>query len=143
MPPSNDGTGMNSWQHVLEDLIQQRKPRRILVGGPTLLAWADNLAFGYLVERVEDPPADLALLSFPGNPITEICRLRDRCPWLIVLTESFAGADINAFLGLGFEQIHASADGARHLYSHDIATYKTLPDWLNAKYWAHPERWEP
>lgn len=140
---SKDGTGMETWQTLLENLIQQRKPRRILVSGLTLLAWADSWAFGHFIERVAQPPADVALLSLPELPMAEISRLRDRCPWLVVLTESFAGADFNAFLGLGFERLYASADGASHLYSHDIATYKAVPDWLNAKYWAHPERWEP
>jgi hypothetical protein len=134
---------MDDWRTLLESLIQQRKPRRILVSGPTLVAWSDIWSFGHLVERVAEPPADLALLSLPEQPLADISRLRDRCPWLVVLTESFAGADIKAFLALGFERLYESADGATHLYSHDIATYKTVPDWLNAKYWAHPERWEP
>jgi hypothetical protein len=134
---------MESWQTLLENLIQQRKPRRILVSGPTLLTWAESRSFGHLVERVAEPPADLALLSLSELALAEISRLRDRCSWLVVLTESFAGVDLNAFLGLGFERLYGSADGARHLYSHDIATYKSVPDWLNAKYWAHPERWEP
>ncbi len=28
-------------------------------------------------------------------------------------------------------------------YAYDLHHYKTTPDWLNARYWAHPERWEP
>lgn len=27
------------------------------------------------------------------------------------------------------------------LYRYNIYDYKDTPDWLNAKYWAHPERW--
>ncbi len=134
---------MDDWQTFLETLIQRRKPNRILVGGPTLAAWSDNWSFSHVVERVAEPPADLALLSLPEVPLAEVSRLRDGCPWLVVLTESFAGAYFNAFLALGFERLYESADGAVHLYGHDIATYKTVPDWLNAKYWAHPESWEP
>lgn len=34
-------------------------------------------------------------------------------------------------------------DGKRlQLFEFDIHTYKDTPDWLNAKYWAHPERWD-
>jgi len=28
------------------------------------------------------------------------------------------------------------------LYLFDIHTYKHTPDWLNPRYWAHPERWD-
>lgn len=34
----------------------------------------------------------------------------------------------------GFEDDYA-------LYRFNIFDYKDTPDWLNAKYWAHPERW--
>ncbi|HYP68699.1 MAG TPA: DUF6231 family protein [Thiobacillaceae bacterium] len=134
---------MNDWQHLLEELIEQRKPRRILVSGLSLAAWADNWSFSFRAQRVAEPPADLALLSLPELPLEEISRARDRCPCVVVLTESCAGADFNTFLALGLERLYESADGAIHLYRHDIATYKAVPDWLNAKYWAHPERWEP
>ena len=29
-----------------------------------------------------------------------------------------------------------------HIYTFDIASYKTTPDWLNNKYWANPELWD-
>jgi hypothetical protein len=29
------------------------------------------------------------------------------------------------------------------IFHYDLDTYKTVPDWLNARYWAHPERWTP
>ena len=39
----------------------------------------------------------------------------------------------------------AAADDAEQiaLYPFDLATYKQVPDWFNARYWAHPERWKP
>jgi hypothetical protein len=27
------------------------------------------------------------------------------------------------------------------LYGFDLGTYKTTPDWLNARHWAHPQHW--
>jgi hypothetical protein len=33
------------------------------------------------------------------------------------------------------------ADLRIHYY--DLDTYKSVPDWLNNRYWANPERWEP
>lgn len=43
-------------------------------------------------------------------------------------------------LALGFRQLQHS--GASTLYGFDIDNYKTTPDWLNAKNWANPERWD-
>jgi hypothetical protein len=37
----------------------------------------------------------------------------------------------------------AEADDGYLLYLFDLHTYKPAPDWLNSKYWAHPERWKP
>ena len=30
-----------------------------------------------------------------------------------------------------------------HLYHYALESYKTTPDWLNSKHWAHPEHWKP
>jgi hypothetical protein len=49
------------------------------------------------------------------------------------------------FLALGM-QIHAhlqTSAGMLGFYHFAIYDYKPVPDWLNAQYWAHPERWEP
>ena len=44
-------------------------------------------------------------------------------------------------LAYGFTLLSSKQrDGRRvEVYGFDLATYKTTPDWLNAKYWAHPE----
>lgn len=42
-------------------------------------------------------------------------------------------------IALGFHQLQQD-DGAT-LYGYDIDNYKTTPDWLNARHWANPERW--
>jgi hypothetical protein len=49
------------------------------------------------------------------------------------------------FLALGM-QLHAQLQcdgGTLGVYRFAIYDYKPVPDWLNAKYWAHPERWKP
>lgn len=42
------------------------------------------------------------------------------------------------FFSLGYTECTASTD----LYLYSLKHYKTPPAWLNAKYWAHPERWD-
>lgn len=40
--------------------------------------------------------------------------------------------------GLGFNLVQQADEWAM---CYDIASYKTVPDWLNPRHWAHPERW--
>ncbi len=57
-----------------------------------------------------------------------------------------SGWDANTLLGLGFSQRGRWPDGAGHhhgLFVYAIETYKTVPDWLNSRFWANPERWKP
>jgi len=51
-------------------------------------------------------------------------------------------------LALGFSQIDNSAiaeplsEPGLQIFEFDIRSYKPAPDWLNAKNWANPERWD-
>ncbi len=44
-------------------------------------------------------------------------------------------------IGHGFSRVSEwkRQDPQSELYRFDIADYKTTPDWLNSRYWAHPE----
>ena len=64
-------------------------------------------------------------------------------PRILLAVQQNCALDEAAFRALGFTL--AATDTAKNLrlYDYDLATYKTVPDWLNARYWAHPERWKP
>lgn len=64
-------------------------------------------------------------------------------PRLLIAAQPGCALDEAAFRALGFTLSLADPAEGTHLYYYDLATYKTVPDWLNARYWAHPERWEP
>ena len=64
-------------------------------------------------------------------------------PRILVAAQPACALDAAAFRALGFTQLSTDASENIGLYYFDIETYKTVPDWLNARYWAHPERWEP
>jgi hypothetical protein len=49
----------------------------------------------------------------------------------------------NDFLSLGMQRLHGPDAEQWCVYGFNLHTYKPVPDWLNAKYWAHPERWKP
>ena len=62
---------------------------------------------------------------------------------ILLAVQPNCALDTEMFRALGFT-LHATdtAENTR-IYYYDLDTYKTVPDWLNARYWAHPERWEP
>lgn len=45
------------------------------------------------------------------------------------------------FFGLGLQRTARFDREGRHLslFTYDLAEYKNVPDWLNAKYWANPQ----
>lgn len=64
-------------------------------------------------------------------------------PAIIIAAQPGCALDANAFRAMGFVVEFADEQSGVAVYRYDVATYKPVPDWLNAKYWAHPERWEP
>lgn len=89
----------------------------------------DKKAALALIARLRDAQAANLLLAAPIGP-----------DWT-GHTSYWAEQD---FLALGM-QVYQRLDcdaGAMILYRYNIHDYKQVPDWLNSKYWAHPERWE-
>lgn len=75
---------------------------------------------------------------------TLLARVRNFiAPRIIVIADAHCALARLDFLALGYETLAADAAEKITLYQFDIATYKQVPDWLNARFWAHPERWEP
>ena len=44
-------------------------------------------------------------------------------------------------MGLSLWASETLDDAALDIYGFDLGTYKTVPEWLNARHWAHPEHW--
>jgi hypothetical protein len=64
-------------------------------------------------------------------------------PRLLLVVQANCVLDEAAFLALGFTLSATDAAARLRIHYYDLDTYKTVPDWLNARFWAHPERWEP
>lgn len=47
------------------------------------------------------------------------------------------------FIALGFMLSATDTTENVRIHYYDLDTYKTVPDWLNARHWANPERWQP
>jgi len=64
-------------------------------------------------------------------------------PRILLAAQPDCPLDEAAFRALGFTLSGLDTVGEVRVYFYDLDTYKIVPDWLNARYWAHPERWEP
>lgn len=73
-----------------------------------------------------------------------IASLRDlHAESLYCLTDPMVWS-VAEMLALGLEPVHLYplTTGQLMLYRFDLYDYKRTPDWLNARHWANPERWE-
>jgi len=75
---------------------------------------------------------------------TLLARVRDFiAPRIVVIATAHCALDRLAFLAIGFEALGVDATEGIAIYQFDLNTYKQVPDWLNARHWANPERWKP
>ena len=70
-----------------------------------------------------------------------LVKLRDLMAKRIVVMST--QQDEKLLRALGFSQVMHDLQAQQDaiLWQFNILTYKHVPDWLNAKYWAHPENW--
>lgn len=64
-------------------------------------------------------------------------------PRLLLVEHADAVLGVEAFRALGFTLSASDPAENLNIYNYDLDTYKSVPDWLNARFWAHPERWKP
>lgn len=93
-----------------------------------------TLAFGIDALRGLERPAAEALIHHTRLYVA---------PRLLLVAHADCALDEAAFLALGFVLIARDPASRVRMHAFDLDTYKPVPDWLNARFWAHPERWEP
>lgn len=64
-------------------------------------------------------------------------------PRILLAVQAACVLDEETFRALGFMLSAIDSTENVRIHYYDLDTYKAVPDWLNARYWAHPERWEP
>jgi hypothetical protein len=131
--------------------LERRRPVNLLALGAIAESLVNDILGGEsaLISTSHDTRADLALVSnlsdvgSKTDALNLLGSLRLQAPCVLAISDEIDLLEFSDFLALGFDRLYASPAEGSLLYCHDIATYKTVPDWLNAKFWAHPERWEP
>ena len=142
-----------NWRDHLQARLLELRPESVCV--------LDETARQFAGEVLRDAP-----LHAPGPDMTQPCALalgidalnaldarqaqhlisRTRlyaAPRILLAARSDCALDEAAFLALGFTLSAIDAAAGMRIHYYDLDTYKTVPDWLNARFWAHPERWEP
>jgi hypothetical protein len=64
-------------------------------------------------------------------------------PRILLAVRMDCALDEDMFIALGFALAATDTTAKVRIHEYDLDTYKTVPDWLNARFWANPERWEP
>lgn len=144
-----------NWRDTLAELLHRTASQHISALDTAALDLACELMPAADVQFCDTnmlacPPAQLVLAmdALTALDATQarvlLARVRDYIsPHIVVIAR--AGCPLNRldFLALGYEMLAVDEVDRIALYQFDLATYKQVPDWLNARYWAHPERWKP
>lgn len=141
------------WEAQLADRLRALRPASICVLdddahrlATAALPGTPLVPFGTTPDRPCELALGVAALDglAPDDARNLIHRIRLYvAPRLLLVARPACTLDVEAFRALGFELDAADPETNVRTQSFDLATYKPVPDWLNARYWAHPERWEP
>lgn len=141
-------------QQVLHRELARIQPRTIACHGAMAIAWVSDARLNATLSPqnpfltpFSDKKFDVAVVSdICAKPASEVeamlARSRDLLSHhVFVITEhSCETVSSAALISLGFSRV-PSDDPHFALFGFHIDTYKDIPDWLNDRYWAHPENW--
>ncbi len=142
-----------NWQDHLLDSLRRLQPPTVCTLDPAALELASQLFAPEWLHPYQDSSATRCALALGIDALNGLDRRQAFellakvrtyvAPGLLIVARPGCALDADAFRALGF--IASFSDSVENvtIYHYDIATYKPVPDWLNAKCWAHPERWEP
>jgi hypothetical protein len=142
-----------NWRDHLLDTLQRLQPPTLCTLDPTAHELASQLFAPEQLHPYQDSNATRCALALGIDALNGLDRRQAFellakvrtyvAPGLLIVARPGCALDADAFRALGF--IASLSDSFENVAIHhyDIATYKPVPDWLNDKYWAHPERWEP
>jgi len=114
--------------------------RKVVDGGGSLVALL-SLAAG---DESWDRSLGKACLAFPDRLLVEHTVAIGTTERVGAGQANEPEASPNRFFAFGFKRRmqHTSERSRRSLYEFRLRDYKQAPEWLNARFWAHPERFD-
>jgi len=167
-PPDHPAQGLEG--QLAQYLLAAQPARVIIVGEPPIAPWWHEPAaegtpqvhsFATLAQCLSDLPADeqseageqtghcAALMNFDADPeasadrdlAAELGQAVRRFPDRLIISVETNEPDDAAFFAFGFRRLQLGDQRSIRLFEYCLSEYKQAPDWLNARYWANPERY--
>ena len=142
-----------SWRDLLQMRLLEIRPASVLALDEQACALASRVLPATPVSLQGGQPdaacaLALGIVVLDGLSVQQAEHLISRtrlyaAPRILLAVQPDCALDEKMFRALGFTQSATDTAEGRRIHYYDLDTYKTVPDWLNARHWAHPERWEP
>src|SRR5512135_2593274 len=136
------------WREHLKTRLQELRPESVCALDEAAQQLAAALLPDTPVRRPGAQPCALALGidALNGLEPREAQHLISQAqlyaaPHLLIAAFPGCALGDDSFRSLGFALSATDAAANVSVYDYALATYKAVPDWLNARFWAHPERW--
>lgn len=140
------------WREHLQRLLRDAKPASVCALDAAALELAQRALPDLPIQPYREPQptrCSIALgvdaLNGLAPPEVEhlISRIRTySAARLLLVAQAECRLDEAGFRALGFVVSLVDAAENVRVYDYDLDTYKSVPDWLNSRFWAHPENWE-
>ncbi len=142
-----------NWREHLRTRLLDLRPESVCALDAAAVQLAGDVLPGTPI-RPPDPRPDspcalaLGIDALKGLDAVQAEQLISRtrlylAPRILLAVPSGCVLDEAMFRALGFSLDATDAAAGLRIHYYDLDTYKTVPDWLNARFWANPERWEP
>ena len=158
----------NALKYDLQRLLARVQPQSLLLVGEGAYrlgagylsehpdcAWTQAHDLEQLIAANAEQPYDLALVvdalehTGKSEALAMLARLRDVLSRQVIvvvpvgetvpgIASSWVAEDLIA-MGMYRAGLYEEERRTLHVYCFDLYDYKSTPDWLNARYWAHPE----
>ena len=108
-----------------------------LLSSPAARRYDFGVIAGYL-ETVDEETGGVLIARLRDVLVRRLCVVLSVAD--PIRPAAWTDADMTAFGFTHLERVQKANTDYR-IYGFDIASYKSTPDWLNPRHWAHPDRW--
>ncbi|MDO9219487.1 MAG: DUF6231 family protein [Thiobacillus sp.] len=141
------------WRDQLRSRLLEQQPDRVCALDESAYLLAKSVLPNTPVYRHDTPPDSPCALALGIDILTGLNAQQAQqlinktrlyiAPRILLAVPSDCALDENTFRALGFMQFATDSTDSTRIFHYDLDSYKTVPDWLNTRFWAHPERWKP
>jgi hypothetical protein len=142
-----------NWRDQLQTRLQEIRPASVCALDAAAQQLAANVLQDTPVHLQANPPKQTCTLALGLDALNGLDAQQAQhlisqtrlyvAPRILLAVRSGCALDEETFRALGFTLSATDTAAAMRIHYYDLDTYKTVPDWLYARFWAHPERWEP